>query len=70
MDSHRAYLYSMVGICRRLDLDPWAYLPDVFTRLPSHSIDQFDELLPGPVITRMGRGERVTNDAAQWFRAA
>jgi hypothetical protein len=41
-----ATLYSVVGSCRRLGLDPWAYLRDVFDRLPILPADRLDELLP------------------------
>lgn len=41
-----AVLYAVVGSCRRLALDPWAYLRDVFTRLPNLPADRLDELLP------------------------
>lgn len=41
-----AVLYSMVGSCRRLGLDPWAYLRDVFARLPALPAERLDELLP------------------------
>jgi hypothetical protein len=41
-----AVLYSVVGTCRRLGLDPFAYLRDAFTRLPSLSADRVAELLP------------------------
>jgi transposase len=41
-----AVLYSVVGSCRRLGLDPWAYLRDVLTRLPTLPAEWLDELLP------------------------
>jgi transposase len=41
-----AVLYSVVGTCRRVGLDPFAYLRDVLTRLPSLPVDRLDELLP------------------------
>jgi hypothetical protein len=41
-----AVLYSAVGTCRRLRLDPFAYLRDVFTRLPSRQAGHVDDLLP------------------------
>ena len=36
-----AVLYSVVGGCRRLGLDSWAYLCDVFTRLPALTADRW-----------------------------
>ena len=40
-----AVLYSVVGTCRRLGLDPFAYLRDAFARLPGIAADRLDELL-------------------------
>ena len=39
-------LYSVVGSCKRLGGDPFAYLKDVLERLPTHPIDRLAELLP------------------------
>jgi hypothetical protein len=39
-------LYSVVGTCRRLGLDPFAYIRDVFNRPPSLPGDRIDDLLP------------------------
>jgi transposase len=41
-----AILYSVVGTCRRLGLDPFAYLRDVFARLASQPAGRLGELLP------------------------
>ena len=41
-----AVLYSLVSSCKRLRIDPFAYLRDVLTRLPSASETELDELLP------------------------
>jgi transposase len=41
-----AVLYSVVGTCQRLGLDPFAYLRDAFARLPSLPAGRLDELLP------------------------
>jgi transposase len=41
-----ATLYSLVGSCKRLHIDPFAYLKDVLERLPSHAVDRLGELLP------------------------
>jgi hypothetical protein len=61
-----AVLYTVVGTCRRLGLDPFAYLRDVFARLPALPTGHLDEHLPGrpvgtaacriPVETPAGRG--------------
>jgi len=39
-------LDSVVGSCKRLGGDPFAYLKDVLERLPTHPIDRLAELLP------------------------
>jgi transposase len=41
-----AVLYSFSSTCHRLEMDPWAYLQDVLTRLPELPPDQLTELLP------------------------
>jgi transposase len=41
-----AVLYSVVGTCQRLGLDPFAYLRDAFARLPSLPACRVDDLLP------------------------
>jgi transposase len=38
--------YTLTATCRRLHIDPQAYLRDVFTRLPSLSGEQVLALLP------------------------
>jgi transposase len=40
-----AILYSMVGTCKRLGIDPWAYLRDALTRLPELPADRLPDLL-------------------------
>jgi len=42
-----AVLLSLIETCQRHRIDPFAYLRDVFRRIATHSIKQFDELLPG-----------------------
>src|SRR5947208_15957763 len=41
-----AQLLSLVVSCRRLHMDSFQYLRDVFTRLPGLPADRLDELLP------------------------
>lgn len=41
-----AVLYTLVGTCRRLGIDPFAYLRSALARLPSLPADRLDELLP------------------------
>src|SRR6516165_3243346 len=41
-----AVLFTFTATCRRHELDPFAYLRDVLTRLPDLSPNRLDELLP------------------------
>ena len=41
-----AVLYSVIGTCRRLGLDPFAYLRDVLERVCIHPAGRIAELLP------------------------
>jgi transposase len=41
-----AILFSITTTCRRLEIDAFAYLRDLLTRLPSQPPDRLDELLP------------------------
>jgi transposase len=41
-----AVLMSFTSTCHRLGVEPWAYLQDVLTRLPTMPADQLAELLP------------------------
>jgi transposase len=41
-----AILYTFTSTCRRLKLEPWAYLKDVLTKLPTTPKDQLTNLLP------------------------
>jgi transposase len=41
-----AVLLSVTSTCHRLGVEPWAYLRDVLTRLPSTPAGQLTELLP------------------------
>jgi transposase len=41
-----AVLMSFTSSCYRLGVEPWAYLQDVLTRLPTTPPDQLDNLLP------------------------
>jgi transposase len=48
-----AVLYSLVATCKRLRIDPFAYLREVFTRLPEIATDeQLHDLLPDRWIDR------------------
>lgn len=41
-----AILYSFTSSCQRHKLDSFAYLRDLFTRLPTHPPERIDDLLP------------------------
>jgi transposase len=41
-----AVLMSFASTCRRLNVEPWAYLQDVLTRLPATPTERLDELAP------------------------
>jgi transposase len=41
-----AIMYSLVSTCKRHGIDPWAYLRDALTRLPTLPPEQLDQLLP------------------------
>jgi transposase len=41
-----AVLFSFTSTCHRLKAEPWAYLQDVLSRLPSMPVDRLEELLP------------------------
>ncbi len=44
--STAAVLYSLLQTCKRHGAEPWAYLRDVLTRIPTQPADKLDELLP------------------------
>jgi transposase len=41
-----AVLFSLTETCRRLGVEPWAYLRDVLDRVSTHPASRIDELLP------------------------
>jgi transposase len=41
-----AVFYTLIGNCRRLQVDPQAYLQDLFTRLPTMTNHQIPEITP------------------------
>jgi transposase len=41
-----AVLFSFTATCKHLGIDPFAYLRDVFERLPTHPVERLEELLP------------------------
>ena len=41
-----AVLFSFTSTCQRLGVEPWAYLQDVLTRLPTTPVGHLGDLLP------------------------
>ena len=41
-----ALIYSLTESCKRIGIDPFAYLGDIIRRLPSHPADRVSELTP------------------------
>jgi hypothetical protein len=39
-------LTSLIASCKRLNIDPFAYLRDIFERISTHPGSQLEELLP------------------------
>jgi len=44
---YAAMIYSFLGTCKINNVEPFAWLKDVLTRIPDHSIHKLEELLPG-----------------------
>jgi transposase len=53
-----ATLYSLVGSCKRHQVDPFVYLKDILERLPTHPVDQLGELLPDVWVTTHPQARR------------
>ena len=41
-----AVLYSLLETCKKNDIDPYEWLKDIYTRIPTHPISKIGELLP------------------------
>lgn len=41
-----AVLGTLIATCKRLAIDPFAYLRDVFDRIAAHPANRLDDLLP------------------------
>jgi hypothetical protein len=59
-DSRAATLQSLVGSCKRHQIDPFADLKDVRERLTSHPADRLGELLPDAWIASHPSARRKT----------
>jgi transposase len=45
-----AMMYSLLGTCKQNNIEPFTWLKEVLTRLPDHSIQRLEELLPQNLI--------------------
>jgi len=41
-----AMIYSLIGTCKKNDVDPCEWLTDILTRIQDHPINKIDDLLP------------------------
>ncbi|MDP2896811.1 MAG: transposase domain-containing protein, partial [bacterium] len=41
-----AILTSFIATCKRLEINPFTYLRDIFERISSHPMNRLEELLP------------------------
>ncbi len=48
---HAAILYSFFGSCKMHGINPQEWLTDTLQRIPDHSIQKLEELLPGYINT-------------------
>jgi hypothetical protein len=44
--AHPYNMFDFTSTCQRLGIEPWAYLQDVLTRLPTTPAGQLGDLLP------------------------
>jgi transposase len=51
---HTAILLGLVVSCKLADIDPFAWLKDVLTRIPTHPAERMDELIPREWKKRFG----------------
>ena len=54
-----AIIYTVIECCRRRGLDPFAYLREVFTRLPSMTNWQVKEITPEAWAKNKRRSDRI-----------
>ena len=54
-----AILYSTIETCRRRKIDPYAYLRDVLTRLPSMTTGQIAAITPANWISPANRPSQI-----------
>jgi hypothetical protein len=56
-----AVLVTLTATCKHLGIEPFSYLRDLFTRLPSQPRDRLDELLPDRWAQAQQRAEFLAN---------
>ena len=49
-----AVLTTLIATCKRLHIDPFAYLRDIFERISSHPKNRLGELLPDKWLAARG----------------
>jgi hypothetical protein len=54
-----AILFSFTSTCQRLDIEPWRYLQEVLTRLPSQPPERLADLLPDRWVRAQRRATEV-----------
>jgi len=64
-----AILFSLVSSCKVNAVEPWAYLRDVFTRLPSLRAEALEDLLPDRWLQSHSECRRQAADLRQAERA-
>jgi hypothetical protein len=58
-----AVIYTLLGSCRRHGINPFEYLKDLFTRLPSAKITQIQEFTPAAWGKAKAKEKRVSQAA-------
>jgi transposase len=59
-----AVIYTLLGCCRRLGVNPFYYLKDLFTRLPAAKITQIKEFTPMAWVRVVRGGKRMPRQLA------
>jgi len=57
-----AIIYSLLETCKKNDVDPYQWLKDVYTRIPTHPINRINEFLPA-VWKQLREAEATTPEA-------
>lgn len=66
-----AILFTIIEACRSRQIDPWHYLRDVLTRLPSMTNQQLDDVMPDAWLkTRNGKDRSTARPTADQSQSA